>query len=77
MYQVYAIASISRKFVYVGITSDLTKRLDRHNSGYEKTTKPYAPYELIYSEEAIDRPKAREREKYFKGSGKRELYKII
>ena len=78
MYQVYAIASIQRKFVYVGITANLKQRLERHNKGYEKTTKPYAPYQLIYSEEAIDRPRAREREKHLKSrSGKRELYKII
>ena len=78
MYQVYAIASIHRKFVYVGLTSDLEKRVLRHNSGFEKTTKPYLPFCLIYSETASDRPSARIREKELKSrTGKRFLYQLI
>ena len=78
MYTVYAIASTHRKFVYVGLTSDLQKRILRHNNGFEKTTKPYAPFILIYFESALDRPAARIKEKKLKGrSGKRFLYNII
>ena len=78
MYKIYAIASLNHKYVYVGLTSDLEKRLKRHNGGLEKTTRPHAPYKLVYSENAVDRPAARLREKYLKGrSGKRFLYKII
>jgi hypothetical protein len=32
----------------VGLTSDLEARLFRHNNGYERTTKPYAPFRLIH-----------------------------
>jgi len=71
MYTVYALKSLTRNYIYVGMTSDLTKRLDRHNNGYEQTTKPYRPFELIYSEIADNRELARKREKYFKsGIGK-------
>ncbi len=78
MYQVYAIASLHRKYIYVGLTSNLENRLHRHNQGFEKTTKPYAPFVLFYSEKAADRPSARLREKYLKSrSGKRFLYKLI
>ena len=78
MYAVYAIASMNYKYVYVGLTSNLEQRLLRHNRGFEKTTKPYAPYLLIYSENVSDRPAARIKEKFLKGrSGKRFLYKII
>ena len=78
MYAVYAIASINSKYVYVGLTSNLQKRLARHNNRFEKTTKPYAPFILIYSEVIGDRPTARIKEKYLKSrSGKRFLYKII
>ena len=74
MYIVYAISSLSRNYIYVGLTSDLTARLDRHNKGYEKTTKPYAPFELLHTEECEDRVAARLREIYWKGaSGKRKL----
>ena len=78
MYTVYAIASLNRKYVYVGFTSNLTERLLRHNNGLERTTKPYAPFLLVYTESAPDRPSARLREKYWKSrSGKRKIYKII
>ena len=74
MYTVYAISSISRKYIYVGLTSDLDARLKRHNLGYEKTTKPYAPFKLIYQERCDSREEAREKEKYLKsGVGKEFL----
>ncbi len=78
MYTVYAIASIECKYVYVGLTSNIKNRLERHNKGDEKTTKPYSPYVLIYTEELEDRPSARKREKYFKSrTGKRFLYRLL
>ena len=48
------------------MTNNLEKRIKEHNSGYEKTTRPYAPFTLIYTEELATRPEARIREKYFK-----------
>ena len=78
MYTVYAISSVTRRYIYVGLTSNLETRLDRHNKGYEKTTKPYAPFKLLYTEECIDRSSARQREKYWKsGIGKEHLYAMI
>ncbi len=78
MFVVYAIASLNSKYVYVGLTSNLEERLHRHNSRYEKTTKPYAPFVLIYSESLLNRPDARLKEKFLKGrTGKRILYQII
>ena len=74
MYYVYAIKSISRKYIYVGITSNLTNRLERHNKGYERTTRIYRPFELIYKEPHPNRLSARLREKYLKsGVGKEFL----
>jgi len=71
MFTVYAISSEVRNYIYVGLTSNLTKRIDFHNNGYEQTTKPYRPFRLIYNQEFPDRPSAREREKYLKtGVGK-------
>ena len=71
MFTVYAIKSKIMKYIYVGMTQNLEERLIRHNSGREKTTKPYLPFELIYSEEHQSRVEARAREKYFKsGVGK-------
>ena len=72
----YAISSISRNYIYVGLTSNIEARIKRHNLGYEQTTKPYKPFLLIYSEVCKDRTEARFREKYWKsGIGKVELEK--
>jgi len=71
MFFVYALKSVSRNYIYVGLTSDLQARIDRHNKGYERTTKPYIPFKLIFSEEFPDRFSARNREKFLKsGKGK-------
>ena len=77
MYTVYAIKSKIRNYIYVGLTSNLNERLNRHNSGYEKTTRAYAPFNLIFSEDFQSRVEARTKEKYFKsGVGKEFLKKI-
>ena len=68
---VYAIKSKVKNYIYVGMTQNLAERIHRHNSGRERTTKPYRPFELIYTEEKSNRVEARKREKYIKsGDGK-------
>ena len=77
MIWVYAISSVASNYIYVGMTSDLEERLKRHNKGWVRTTKLYAPFNLIYSEECKDRRIGRQREKYWKsGIGKEQLRKI-
>jgi putative endonuclease len=77
MFIVYAISSIESNYIYVGLTQDLEARLKRHNNGYEKTTKPYRPFSLLFTEECPDRTSARKREKYWKsGTGKEQLRKL-
>ncbi len=77
MYKVYAISSEVRNYIYVGLTKDLAKRLKRHNRGYEKTTKPYKPFKLIYTEECKTRIEARKREKYLKSGVGKEFLKSL
>jgi predicted GIY-YIG superfamily endonuclease len=36
MYFVYALRSYNHNYIYVGLTSDLKKRIDAHNRGYER-----------------------------------------
>ena len=77
MYYIYAISSLERSYIYVGLTQDIELRLKRHNDGRERTTRFYKPFELIYSEVCNTRPEARIREKYWKsGIGKEKLKKI-
>ncbi len=64
MYTVYAIKSKIWNYIYVGLTSKLNESLHRHNSSYEKTTRAYAPYNLIFSEDFKIRVEARAKEKF-------------
>jgi len=70
MFTVYAIKSISRNYISAGLTNNLQRRL----SGYNRTTKPYAPFVLIFQETFPTRKEARVKEKYLKsGVGKEYL----
>lgn len=78
MFYVYAIKSNSRNYIYVGLTNNLERRLEEHNSENNKTTKPYRPFKLIYSESFITRVDARIKEKVLKtGSGKEFLKNFV
>ncbi len=74
MFTVYAIKSLQHNFIYVGITENLQERLRKHNNGYNKSTKKFTPFKLIYSEICLNGQAARKREKFLKStSGKRFL----
>jgi len=74
MFFVYVISSKKRKYIYVGLTQNVEERIFRHNSGWEKTTMAYIPFELILEEKFTYRIEARKREKQLKsGSGKEWL----
>jgi len=74
MIYVYAINSKERNYIYVGMTDNVERRVAQHQKGYEKTTKPYRPFELILCETYPNLEKARKREKFLKtAAGKRFL----
>lgn len=74
MFEVYAIKSINRNYLYIGLTNNFERRFKQHNEGQNRTTKPYAPFVLVLKETFPDRNRAREREKYLKsGIGKEYL----
>ncbi len=75
MYYVYAIKSTVRNYIYVSITNSLKRRLDEHNRGLNRTTKPYTPFVLIFEETVASRPEAREREIYLKSGVGKEFLK--
>ena len=74
MFFVYVIRSVHRNYTYVGLSSQLEERLKQHNRGYNRTTKPYAPFKLIWKEPYETRIEAREREKYLKSGIGRGIY---
>ncbi len=59
---VYILESEEDSTFYVGQTSDLAKRLKRHNKGLIKSTKSKRPYRLGYFEEFGSRAEAMNRE---------------
>ncbi len=73
---VYVISSKARNYTYTGITENVERRLFQHNSGQNKTTKPYIPFEIVLIEEYPDRSTARNREKYLKSGIGREFIKF-
>ncbi|MGB5818521.1 MAG: GIY-YIG nuclease family protein [Saonia sp.] len=44
------------------MTVNVDTRINRHNKGRERTTKPYIPFRLIYAEKCENRIEARKRE---------------
>ncbi|MBW6492330.1 MAG: GIY-YIG nuclease family protein [Lentimicrobium sp.] len=78
MFLVYVIKSVNFDFTYVGLTANLERRIYQHNNRQGRSTKPYAPFTLIYSESFADRLLARKREKYLKSTaGKIHLSKLL
>ena len=77
MYYLYAIVNKDKKYIYVGISDNYTRRIEQHNNGYNKTTKPYRPFEILLIEKFDNRIEARKREKYLKSGCGKELLKSL
>jgi len=61
MYFVYIIKNKKGK-LYIGYTSNLRKRLQKHNRGLVKSTKPYIPWKPVYYEAYFSQREALRRE---------------
>ena len=70
MYHVYIIESEETGKWYIGSTEDVQKRLTYHNAGKVRSTKPYIPYRLVYTESFSSKTDARKREILIKKSGR-------
>ncbi len=65
-FYVYILYNKSKNFTYIGYSEDLRERVAYHNNGYVKSTKFYAPLELIHYEAYRNRKDAKRREEYLK-----------
>lgn len=74
---VYCLSSRVRKYIYVGLTDDLARRVGQHNEGRERTTRPYRPFDLIHIEEFSTRQEARRREVYLKSGAGKEFLRAL
>ncbi|HEY5616214.1 MAG TPA: GIY-YIG nuclease family protein [Bacteroidota bacterium] len=73
----YAIVSKER-FRYIGHTSDLERRLEKHNTGKSHATKHGYEWRYIYAKEFTTRSEAMKHEKWLKsGVGRIWLTKNI
>jgi putative endonuclease len=79
MYYTYILESQFEKGrLYVGSTEDLKARLERHNGGFVRSTKPYRPWEVAYYEGHRSKALARQAELVYKTSqGRRQLKKKL
>ena len=75
MYFTYILISVHFHKAYVGITSDVNKRLEQHNNGYSVYTKRYMPWIVLDHEKYKNRHEARIREKYLKSAAGRRWMK--
>ena len=73
-YYTYLIQSLKDSKWYTGITDNLRKRFNEHNSGKVLSTKGRGPFRIIYYEACLNKKDAIARERFLKsGMGKRYL----
>lgn len=74
MHYVYVLQSQCDGKFYTGLTHDIERRLNEHNSGLARSTKGKIPWKLVYYEFCLDYRDAMRREKYLKTTwGKRYI----
>jgi putative endonuclease len=65
-FYVYILHNKVKNFIYIGYSENIKQRIEEHNSGYSKSTKPYLPLELIHYEAYKNMKDAKRREMYLK-----------
>lgn len=78
MYYLYILQSTVDDSFYIGSTSNIDKRLDKHNKGYSRYTKSKRPWKVMYSETYETLSETRKREYYLKSlKSKSAIEKLI
>ncbi|MCD4769074.1 MAG: GIY-YIG nuclease family protein [Bacteroidales bacterium] len=72
MYFVYILESEENNKYYIGQTEDLDARLERHNSGRNRSTKSGRPWKIKFWQEYKSRKEAIKIERFLKRMKKRE-----
>jgi putative endonuclease len=77
-YYVYVLESTRTNEYYIGLTHDLRRRFLEHNRKLNRSTKAYAPWELIHYEAYKNQEDAKRRERYLKtNQGARLLKRML
>ncbi len=78
LYTVYILQSTIDSKYYIGVTRDLTKRIQEHNQGKTRSLRNRIPLNLVYSEDYLDRHEAYIRERQIKSyKGGNSFKKLI
>jgi putative endonuclease len=72
MIWVYMIKSRDYNWYYIGMSTNITRRLNEHNAGSVKSTKAYRPFILVYKKNFENTSDARDSEKFLKISSNKE-----
>ena len=73
MFHVYILFSAKRNRYYTGFTSDLEKRIKKHNTNHKGFTGHIGDWELVYEEVFNKREEATAKEKLIKNWKSRKL----
>ena len=66
MYFVYILYSPKVDRLYIGVTNDIDRRLEQHNSGGSNYTRGKGPWYIVYKEEYENKSEALKREREIK-----------
>ena len=78
MFYAYVLRSEQTGRLYKGSCEDLDVRLKRHNAGHVRSTRAYAPWQLIHHEKFSTRSEAFQREHHWKTvAGAKELHLLL
>jgi putative endonuclease len=73
MYYVYILKSEVNGDIYAGSTENIENRLKLHNGKKVRSTKAYAPWKLLDTQEFITRGEAFKQEHFLKSGQQKEL----
>jgi len=78
MYYFYILRSGKDSKHYIGLTTNLDRRVKDHNAGKVSSTRDRKPFELVYFEKFETKDIAEKREKFFKtGKGYDTLKNLL
>ncbi len=77
MYTIYALFFKNIKRIYIGMTSDLDRRIAEHRRGKTRSTKNRGEFDIKIIEICENRETARSRELYWKSGCGKEKLKIL
>jgi len=66
MHFVYILQSLKTNRYYIGSSADVDKRLVMHNRGSTRSTKPYRPWKVAYTESFLTKAEATKSEWFLK-----------